>query len=277
MPRKSRLFLTAALVACLPFAAHAQEAPASPAEAPAASGEYVPDVGQAGKDVVWVPTPQVLVDRMLEMAKATPEDTLVDLGSGDGVTVIAAARRGITARGIEFNPDMVALARRNAEKAGVSDKATFVEGDIFKTDFSDADILTLFLLPSLNEKLKPTILDMEPGTRVVTNTFTMGDWEPDDRATVEGDCKSWCSALLWIVPAKVDGSWQLGDQELTINQTYQKFDGTLGSQKIEEGRLNGREISFRAGDTTYSGTVEGDAISGKAEGGSATEWTAKKQ
>lgn len=268
----SRLFLTAALVATMPAFAHAQPAPTAPASPPAAE-EFTPDVGQAGKDVVWVPTPQALVDRMLDMAKATPDDYLIDLGSGDGVTVITAAKRGITAHGIEYNPDMVNLAKRNAEKEGVSDKATFEQADIFETDFSKADVLTLFLLPSLNEKLRPTILDMEPGTRVVSNTFTMGDWEADERSLVEGDCKSWCSALLWIVPAKVDGTWQLGDQELTITQTYQKFEGTLGSAKIENGALNGREIAFEAGGTQYAGTVDGDTIKGSGD----TAWTATRK
>lgn len=277
-PAVSASALLFALGTLAPLTVQAQDSAAPASSAEAGNAEFTPEVGQSGKDVVWVPTPQVLVDRMLDMAKATPEDNLIDLGSGDGVTVITAAKRGIRAKGVEYNPKMVELARRNAERAGVSDLATFEEGDIFETDFSNADVLTLFLLPSLNEKLKPIILDMTPGTRVVSNSFPMGDWEADERAVLTDEsCSSWCTALLWIVPAKVDGTWQLGDQELTIKQTYQKFEGTLGSEAISEGRLNGTEISFQAGSATYTGTVDGDSISGKAEGGSAAEWSAKRK
>ena len=141
---------------------------------------FEPYSGQPGKDVVWVPSPQALVDRMLDMAKVTPKDYLIDLGSGDGRTVITAAKRGITAMGVEFNPDMVALSKRNAADAGVSDKATFVQGDIFETDFSKADVVTMFLLSSLNLRLRPTLLNMKPGTRVVSNTFDMAELEPDE-------------------------------------------------------------------------------------------------
>ena len=141
---------------------------------------YEPKSGQPGKDVVWVPTPQSLVDRMLDMAKATPQDYVIDLGSGDGRTVITAAKRGIKAHGIEYNPDLAELAKRNAVQAGVTDKATFAHGDIFESDFSQATVVTLFLLPGLNVRLRPTLLDMKAGTRVVSNSFTMGDWEPDE-------------------------------------------------------------------------------------------------
>src|SRR6266513_2493154 len=144
--------------------------------------QYEPHVGQEGKDVIWVPTPQALVDKMLDMAKVTPKDYVIDLGSGDGRTVITAAKRGARALGIEFNPDMVALSRRNAAKAGLSDKATFVEADIFRSDLSPATVITLFLLTDLNLKLRPTILTLKPGTRIVSNTFRMGDWEPDETA-----------------------------------------------------------------------------------------------
>src|SRR6266702_3620430 len=141
--------------------------------------QFEPQVGQAGKDVVWVPTPQELVNKMLDLAKVTPQDYLIDLGSGDGRTVITAAKRGARALGVEFNPDMVELSKRNAAKAGVSDKASFVEADIFRSDLSPATVITLFLLPDPNIKLRPTILTLKPGTRVVSNTFRMGDWEPD--------------------------------------------------------------------------------------------------
>ena len=169
---------------------------------------FEPVVGQAGKDVVWVPTPQALVNKMLDMAKVTPADFLMDLGSGDGRTVITAAKRGVKAMGIEYNPDMVALSIRNAAEAGVSDKATFVKADIFESDFSKATVITLFLLPDLNLRLRPKLLDMAPGTRVVSNSFRMEAWEPDHTETVSEDCVSWCTALLWIVPAKVEGTWQ---------------------------------------------------------------------
>ena len=144
---------------------------------------FEPVSGQAGKDVVWVPTPQATVDRMLDLTKVTPKDFVIDLGSGNGITVITAAKRGATAMGVEFNPDMVTLARRLASKAGVSAKATFVQGDLFEVDLSKATVITLFLLPEINERLRPKLLDLKPGTRVASNTFDMGDWQPDARAT----------------------------------------------------------------------------------------------
>jgi len=237
---------------------------------------FEPYSGQPGKDVVWVPTPQVLVDKMLDMAKVTPQDIHYDLGSGDGRTVISAAKRGATAFGIEFNPDMVNLSRKNATAAGVNGKATFIEGDIFKSDFSKATVITLFLLPDLNVRLRPTILDMKPGTRVVANTFTMGDWEADETATVE-NCSSWCTALLWIVPAKVAGTWTLPAGSLTLTQNYQMLAGTLGSDKISEGRMRGDEISFTAGGTKYTGRVTGATMEGTATGGAhAGAWKAAR-
>ena len=179
---------------------------ASPAWAQARGGAtFEPTVGQPGKDVVWVPTPQALVDKMLDMAKLTPQDYHMDLGSGDGRTVITAVKRGARSTGVEYNPDMVDLAKRNAAAAGVGEKAQFIRGDIFETDFSKAQVLTLFLLPSLNLRLRPTILNMTPGTRVVSNSFTMEAWQPDETANIGGDCTSWCTAHLWIVPEKVAG------------------------------------------------------------------------
>ena len=201
---------------------------------------YAPQVGQEGKDVVWVPTPQTLVDRMLDMAKATPADYVIDLGSGDGRTVITAAKRGIKAHGVEYNPEMVDLAKRNAQKEGVADKATFVEGDIFQTDFSQATVLTLFLLTDLNIKLRPTILEMKPGTRVVSNTFMMGDWEPDDRVEAPPGCSSFCKASLWIVPAKVEGTWQMGPSELVLEQKYQAISGRLKTGNVIAPITNGK-------------------------------------
>src|SRR5690349_15704415 len=144
--------------------------------------EFEPRVGQEGKDVIWVPTPQALVDKMLDMAKVTPRDYVIDLGSGDGRTVITAAKRGARALGIEYNPEMVELSKRNAAKEGVSDKASFMKADLFESDFSQATVITMFLLPEINLQLRPKILELKPGTRVVSNTFTMGDWTADETA-----------------------------------------------------------------------------------------------
>jgi precorrin-6B methylase 2 len=221
---------------------------------------FEPQVGQAGKDVVWVPTPQTVVDKMLDMAKVTKTDFVMDLGSGDGRTVITAAKRGATAEGIEYNPDMVELSKRNASAAGVSDKATFVKADLFETDLSKASVITMFLLPSINMKLRPKILDLKPGTRIVSNTFTMEDWQPDDSATVTDNCEtSWCTALFWIVPAKVAGEWTTPSGALTLTQNFQTISGMLGTQAIQ-GKLNGNEITFTAGTAKYTGMVEGNAI-----------------
>ncbi|HYF19615.1 MAG TPA: class I SAM-dependent methyltransferase, partial [Ramlibacter sp.] len=162
--------------------------------------EFKPSVGQAGKDVIWVPTPDAVVDRMLELAQVRAGERVVDLGSGDGKIAIAAAKRGAIARGIEYNPDMVQLSRRNARAAGVN--VDFQQGDIFVSNFTDADVITLYLLPSLNEKLRPILLNMKPGTRVTSHQFTMGDWKPDRTDDVSGR-----DAHLWIVPAKVAGKW----------------------------------------------------------------------
>ncbi len=242
---------------------------------------YEPKSGQPGKDVVWVPTPQSLVDRMLDMAKATPQDYVIDLGSGDGRTVITAAKRGIKAHGIEYNADLAELAKRNAVQAGVADKATFAHGDIFESDFSQATVVTLFLLPGLNVRLRPTLLDMKPGTRVVSNSFTMGDWEPDNQVSVSEGCTSFCRAYLWIIPAKAGGRWQLGQSELTIEQQYQTFTGTLKTGNviapIMQGKLNGDQIGFTAGDTQYTGTVKGNAMEGTSKTGSTeAKWQATR-
>ena len=178
------------------------------AQATATQKPFEPTVGQQGKDVVWVPTPQSLVDKMLDIAKLTPQDYLMDLGSGDGRTVITAAKRGARAKGIEYNPDMVALSQKNAAAAKVPlDRASFEKADLFETDFSQATVITMFLLPQINLKLRPKILDLKPGTRIVSNTFTMEAWEADQSETVSDGCTSWCTALLWIVPAKVAGTW----------------------------------------------------------------------
>jgi precorrin-6B methylase 2 len=231
---------------------------------------FEPQVGQAGKDVVWVPTPQSLVDTMLNLAKVTPQDYLIDLGSGDGRTVITAAKRGLTAHGIEYNPDMVSLSQRNAQAEGVTAKATFAKADLFETDFSKAQVITMFLLPSINMKLRPTILNMKPGTRIVSNTFTMEDWQADQTQVAPGCEGSWCTALLWIVPAKVEGTWQMPQGALTLKQNFQMVSGTLGDTAITDGRLRGEEITFRAGNTLYTGKVEGNTIKGTAGGAAFT-------
>ncbi len=240
--------------------------------------EYEPSVGQEGKDVVWVPTPQALVDKMLDMAKVTPKDYVIDLGSGDGRTVITAAKRGSKALGIEYNPDMVELSKRNAAKEGVSDKANFVKADLFESDFSQAQVITMFLLPSINIKLRPKILDLKPGTRIVSNSFDMEDWKADETATASG-CDHWCTAHLWIVPAKVGGTWKLPQGELDLKQTFQMISGTLRNGNVTtpiSGKLNGDQISFTAGAAQYSGRVNGNAIEGTVKGGSDGKWSATR-
>ena len=259
-------------------AATGVQAQAPAAQTPAAQ-EYKPTVGQAGKDVVWVPSPQALVDKMLDMAKVTPADFVMDLGSGDGRTVITAAKRGVRAMGVEYNPDMVALSRRNAAAAGVSDMATFVQADIFQTDLSKATVITLFLLPDLNVRLRPTLLTLKPGTRVVSNSFRMGDWDPDE--SLELGCDTWCTAFLWIVPARAEGSWHLTKGELTLKQDFQKLTGTLKSGAttlvIANGKLRGDEISFSAGGAEYHGRVGDKAIEGTAtNAGKTSAWKATR-
>jgi hypothetical protein len=237
---------------------------------------FEPQVGQAGKDVVWVPTPQALVDKMLDMAKVTPQDFVMDLGSGDGRTVITAAKRGARALGIEYNPKMVELSRFNAQKEGMTARATFQEADLFTVDLSKANVITMFLLPSINMKLRPKILELRPGTRIVSNTFSMEDWNADETQTISGDCSSWCTALLWIVPAKVDGTWKLGQTSLALKQQFQMLSGTLGTTAITNGRLRGNEITFTAGNATYTGQVEGNNIKGMVKGGPGGTFTATR-
>jgi precorrin-6B methylase 2 len=248
-------------------------------QAQAAQEEYQPQVGQEGKDVVWVPTPQELVDKMLDMAKVTPNDYVIDLGSGDGRTVITAAKRGARAVGIEYNPDMVELSKRNAAKEGLGDKAQFMKADLFESDFSHATVITMFLLPSINLKLRPKILDLKPGTRIVSNSFDMEQWKPDQTATAEG-CNNWCTAYLWIVPAKVEGTWKLPQGELTLKQTFQMLSGTLksgNSATAVNGKMNGDQISFTAGASQYTGRVSGNAIQGTVKSdASDSKWSATR-
>jgi len=249
------------LATVLPFVAAAQ---------PAAQADFEPRVGQAGKDVIWVPTPNGLIDRMLRMANAGPNDKLVDLGSGDGRIAIAAVRdfKVASATGIEYNPAMVTLSNRNAAEQGVAQRVKFVEGDIFATDFSDATIVTMYLLPSLNLRLRPTILNMKPGTRIVSHAFTLEEWRPDDRADVEGQ-----NAYFRIVPARVAGTWkvQAGSEaiELKLMQSFQDFRGSVspGNAPVQ-GSLKGDEIRFmlpdgRGGQREFVGKVNGEQMTGK--------------
>jgi len=263
MPTLRKLTIALAISTLPLTTAFAQTAaPATAAPATQAAEAFEPKVGQAGKDVIWVPTAQTLVDRMLEMGEVTPEDYVVDLGSGDGRTVISVAKLGARGHGIEYNPDMVALSKRNAEQAGVAERATFAQADIFESDFSDADVITLFLLPDLNVRLRPTLLDMEPGTRVVSNSFNMGDWTPDETVEVAQDCESWCRAYKWVVPAKVAGEWTLGEGQLQLDQTFQMLTGSLTqegeSHAISDAKMDGRSISFTANGTRYTGEVAED-------------------
>ncbi len=233
------------------------------AQAQTATSEFKPQVGQAGKDVIWVPTPKSLVEKMLKMAAVKPADIVFDLGSGDGITVITAAKQfGVHATGIEYNPDMVELARRNAQREGVSDKAEFIRGDIFATDFSKATVLTMYLLPYLNLKLRPTILNMKPGTRVVSHAFTMDDWAPDQTDSTEGR-----TAYLWIVPAKVEGKWNIGNGSVEFKQKFQDIHGTYTNAdgmtwRLTNTSLRGDQISFSAGTATYTGRVSGPVMQG---------------
>jgi hypothetical protein len=234
-----------------------------------------PRLNQPGKDVQWVPTPPALVEKMLDLAELTPKDRLVDLGSGDGVLVIAAAQRGATARGIEFDRGLVEFSRRKAAEAGVSHLTRFVRGDIFKSDFSDATVVTTFLLPSMNLRLRPTFLAMKPGTRIVANTFAIADWQPDESVSIE-PCERWCTALMWIVPARVGGRWSTPKGDLTLTQKFQMVSGTLGEEPIENGRLRGTEIAFTVGTWTYTGSVEGNRMRVRATvDGQVIEWTAR--
>ena len=251
--------------------------------------EFEPQVGQAGKDVIWVPTPIEVIDRMLGMAQATSKDFVMDLGSGDGRTVIRAAKQyGARAVGIEYNPDMVALSNRNAQKEGVAGKVKFMKADIFATDFSQATIITLYLLPELNLKLRPKILDMKPGTRVASHQFTMGDWHPDETSFVDNR-----KALFWIVPAKVHGDWRLHvggavkDMDLSLTQNYQVIRGSVRSSTHElplvATLLRGDEIgfSFYEGGVRrdYSGRVSGAAMEGTVRSGNGADakWRATRR
>ena len=252
--------------------------------------DYKPQVGQAGKDVVWVPTPDEVVQRMLRMAKFTPQDTVYDLGAGDGKIAIAAGKLGATAVGIEYNPDMAKLAQCYVQAENVAGKTRIIQGDVFKEDFSKATVVTMYLLPELNLKLRPTILEMKPGTRVTSHQFTMGDWEADETAEVD-----YRTAYLWIVPAKVQGTWTLREQGpgnaqyiVNLSQQYQKIKGDVAAgsakQPLVGATVRGEEIRFAFNDDkgvtrTLTGTVRGNELTGtlKGAGGAETKVTGTRK
>jgi len=234
----------------------------------AAKSTYTPSRGQPGKDVMWIPTPQGLIDRMLEVAKVRSDDRLYDLGAGDGIIPITAARRfGTSGVGIEYNPQLADYARAKAAQAGVADKVRIITGDIFKEDFSSATVVTLYLYPDLNMRLRPSLLAMKPGTRVVSHAFNMGDWEPD--ATVEFGA---ARAYLWVVPAQVDGDWTLsgfgpGNARLLLQQSFQQIGGSLTLNGVNHpligARLQGQELRFKI----ITGTREVQEFTAKVAGG----------
>ena len=245
--------------------------------------EFEPRGAMPGKDVGWLPTEDALVEVMLAMAGVTPEDYVIDLGSGDGRMVIGAAKLGARALGVEYNPDLVAVARRNAIREGVGDRVEFIHADLFEVDFSKATVVTLFLRSDLNLKLRPKILDMKPGVRVVSNSFTMADWVPDQTASVEEErCPNMCCvAYFWIVPAKVEGAWKFGQAELRLRQSFQMVSGTLssGGKTVPViGRLRGDEITFRVGHDRYTGRVQGGVMEGRVlSGGNSAAWSATRK
>jgi hypothetical protein len=254
----------AALAFCV-LGASAWAQPAATA-APATKDGYQPEVFQPGKDVVWVPTSLTLAERMLDLAKVTAKDYVIDLGSGDGRTVITAAKRGARALGIEYNPDLVELSKRNAQREGVTARAEFVKADLFESDFSKATVITMFLLPDINLKLRPKLLEMKPGTRVVSNTFTMGEWEADETITIDnatGCENSWCTALLWIVPARVQGTYHVKQGELVLEQEFQNVKGTLranGKETPVVGKVTGEQLVLKAGGRELRGRINGKKL-----------------
>ena len=275
------------------------------AQSQPAQKESAPKLDQEGKDVIWAPTPQALVDKALDLAEVTADDYVIDLGSGDGRMVIAAAKRGALSLGIEYEPDLVELSKRNAAKEGVAGQASFAKADLFESDFSRATVITMYLLPQLNYQLRPKIFALKPGTRIVSISFTMAEWKADDTGNVisiksfftpalrsirrfvpdpvldyfTDYCTFFCTAYLWIVPAKVAGVWRLPEAELRLDQNFQMVTGTLKSGEriapLANGRLRGNEISFSAGGADYNGRVSGGRIDGVVKsGGNTTTWSA---
>ena len=283
-PDPSRRLLTTitslVLVGLFLVTSHATEQP-----------QPAPEIGQKGKDVPWVPTPDVLVDKMLEMAAVTPDDVVIDLGSGDGRTVIAAARLGARAVGVELEENLVAISQQRAEEAGVSDRTEFHATDLFEFDLSPATVVTMFLLPDINYRLRPDLLELAPGTRIVSNTWDFGGaeghpdapgWLPDETVVLD-PCPTWCTSLLWVVPATVEGTWQLGEGAIELEQQFQVVSGQLRFENrliaVEQGRLRGSEITFEADGTHYTGTVDGPIIRGVAKtlNGDSVNWQATRR
>lgn len=265
-----------------PAAPERPAAPLPPAELGAGDPDFEPQVGQEGKDVVWVPTSPELVEVMLDLAAVTPRDFVMDLGSGDGRNIIAAAKRGARGLGVEYNPDMVALSQRLAREAGVADRARFVQGDMYVADISQATVLALFLLPENLHRLRDNFLALRPGTRIVMNTFTLDGWEPAATRRLEDGCSSWCNALLLIVPAKVDGTWRIDGGRLELSQEYEAITGTVvrdGAQPAGvSGRIRADALTLTIDGRTYSGRVAGDRITGTATepSGATRAWTATR-
>jgi Methyltransferase domain len=254
---------TGALIACLALTASVHGETREDCER-----QFKPATGQPGKDVVWVPTNDALVLRMLAMAAVGPSDVVYDLGAGDGKIAIAAAKDfGARSVGVEYNPDLAKLGQCLAKAEGVAGRARIVQGDIFETDFSEASVVTLYLLPELNMRLRPTILKMKPGTRVVSHSFLMDGWEPDDRSTTEDG-----HAYMWIVPANVGGSWTFqrkGGRDrfaVQIEQTFQEISGVAGDRRapLTAAPLKGAQIDLSfpeaGGTTTLVGQANGDRI-----------------
>jgi len=244
---------------------------------------FEPTVGMPGKDVVWVPTSPELIERMLDLAKVTPSDFVMDLGSGDGRNIIAAAKRGARGLGVEYNPEMVELSRRLAREAGVAERAMFVQGDMYEADISKATVLALFLLPNNLEKLKDKIEALKPGTRVVLNTFTLPGWQAEVTEQLQDGCVNWCTAILHIIPARVAGTWRLDSNELMFEQEFQELTGTLtvsaGTVKVTDAQIKSDDIRFSALGTTYTGRVNGNQMSGTATGpnGVTRNWAATRR
>jgi hypothetical protein len=258
----SRILLSALLISGMNLAY--STTPAAPT--------YTPVQGQAGKDVIWIPTPEGLIDKMLTAANVTHQDKVFDLGAGDGIIAITAARKyNAQSVGIEFNPDMAQFARRKVAEAGLNDKVRIITGDIFQEDFSSATVVTLYLMPHLNMKLRPTLLKMKPGTRIVSHAFTMGDWEPDETMSYRHSV-----GYFWVVPAQVEGAWVMngmdgGPIRLNMSQSFQNIGGTLtrGGQTFAMlgARLRGDEVKFQfiTPDRkvhAFSGRVDGRRLTG---------------
>ncbi|MDO5623494.1 MAG: methyltransferase domain-containing protein [Pseudomonadota bacterium] len=260
--------------------------------APAADGAYEPKRGQSGKDVIWIPTPDALVDRMLRLGQLTPQDFVMDLGSGDGKIVIAAALQGARAEGIEYNGDLVELSRRRAAAAGVAERTRFERADIFASDFSRATLITLYLLPRLNLRLRPRLMALKAGTRIVSHEFRMGKWKPDETSRV-----GYASMHLWLVPANVGGDWRLDFTQasgpvqamLEMKQSFQHPSGVVGFSQFEtslrEARVAGNELRFGFIDEDghlrrFLGQVSGDTLTGTVQNlttrGPDTPFTARR-